>query len=346
MSIGVVAGLFALSKDIRKQPGSFLREFPPHPVLEGQVFDLGYNSYYIAGATEHHVYLANYTAPLHLLVINTVQLDTQHVKLDVRGIEHQKVWAVRVKVDSPYYYVTDGAVPFIYRGNVHDWKAERYTYDRAYFQDIVPITNESFYIRALGKPVRENMLGKVTTVAPHLEMKPGILRKQVDGIFCTDGMMQYNGARNELMYLYRYRNECIVMDTNLHVLRKLHTIDTTTHAKIEVGTIESTGETKFASPQRVVNKHCAVWHHLLFVNSVLLAKNEPIIAHDHATVIDVYDIGTRAYRFSFYIYDYQGQEKLRMFSVVGNKLYALHDTHLQVWSLETRYFGNIMARLP
>lgn len=339
ISIGVVVALFAVSKDVRQQPGSFLREFPPHPALEGEAFDLEFNSYYIAGATDQHVYLGNYTSPLHMLIINTVRTDTQHVKLNVKGIMDQKFWSIRVKVDPPYYYVTDGAVPIIYRGNVHDWSAEQYAHDNAYYQDIVPITKESFFIRALGKPDRQNILGKITTFTPHLDMKPGILQKQVDGIFCTDGMMQYNKTRNELIYLYRYRNEYIVLDTNLNVLRRQHTIDTTTRAKIEVKTIESSGSSTFSSPSRIVNRTSSISDNLLFVNSMLLAKNEHPKAHDNATVIDVYTLATGEYLFSFYIYDYKGREKLRMFSVLGDKLFALFDEHLQVWKLEDRHFG-------
>jgi hypothetical protein len=338
LSIGVVVVLAAISKDMRQQPGSFLREFPPHPALEAEVLDLKYNTYYIAGGTEHHIYLSNYTAPLHMLVANLTLTDTQHVTLKVKEIEQQKFWVARVKVDSPYYYLTDGAVPIIYKGNVNDWRAQRYAHDNAYFQDIVPLGNEVFYIRALSNPGRENILGILSNISPHIRMKHGILQKQVDGIFCTDGMMHYNKARNELIYIYRYRNEYTVMDTSLNVLRRLHTIDTTTRAKIEIETIESSGSTTFASPSRSVNRTSSVSNNLLFVNSALLAKNEPQTAHENATVIDVYNLSNGEYQFSFYIYNY-GEEKLKQFEVFGGKLFALFDEHIQVWNLDPKYFN-------
>jgi hypothetical protein len=337
LSIGVVLFLAALSKDMRQQPGSFLREFPPHPALEAEILDLKYNSYYIAGGTGHHVYLANYSAPLHMIVANSTLTDTQHVKLDIKGIMDQKFWSPRIKVDSPFYYFADGVIPIIYKGNVHDWQAERYTYDKVYFQDIIPIANESFFIRSLSSPERENILGKITTDTPHIQMKRGILQKQVDGVFCTDGMMHYEKKKNELIYLYRYRNEFIVMDTSLNVLTKYNTIDTTTRANIKVGTIESSRSTTFASPSHMVNKQSSVSGNFLFVNSMLLAKNEPPSAHDDVSVIDVYNLQNGSYLLSFYMYDLKGK-KLRELSVYEDKIFALFDTYIQVWHLNPKHF--------
>ncbi len=343
LSIGVVAMLFALSKDIRQQPGSFLREFPPFPALEAEALNLKYNSYYIAGGTSHHVYIANYSAPSHLIVANSDFTDTLHVKLNVRGISDQKTWAIQVKVDSPYYYVIDGTVPFIYKGNVHNWKADINLNSSTYFMDIVPLTEEIFFIRSLGGHQPENILGKLKAFSPYSEMKQGILQKQVDGVFCTDGMMHYDKMKNRLLYLHRYRNEYIVMDTSLNILQRQHTIDTITHAKIEVSAGGSSKDffysSEISSPKRTVNKRSCVWSGFLFVHSMLLARNEPYRAHDSSSVIDVYDFETGEYKFSFYIYDYSGKEKLRDFKVFDNRLYALFDEHIQIWNLSPKYFS-------
>jgi hypothetical protein len=329
-SAGLVVLLAAVSSDMRGRQGSFLRVFPPHPIAAGDVFDLGYPSYYLAGGTEHHVYLANYTSPLHLVVVRVGQRDTQHVALEIKGIENEKFWSLRVTVDSPYYYLTDGTVPVMYRGRVSDWVGERVGYDRAYFQDLVPIAPGSFFIRALDKRDRVNVLGKMGVTAAHVEMKSGLLQQQVDGIFCTDGMMHFNREHNRLLYLYRYRNEMLTLDTNLSVVGRHHTIDTTTRAAIEVRADEA-GVTRFASPMRVVNQHSSTTGNLLLVHSKLVARNEHPKVQQRAGVIDVYVVDDGAYRFSFYVHDYQGREKMKMFLASGNKLYVLYERHVQVW---------------
>ncbi len=338
-SIAIVVLLIELSNDWRQNPGSFLREFPPHPALEADAIELNFSDYYIAGGTENTIYLGNYSAPLHMVVVNTSTMDTSHVRLHVKNIHDQKFWSIDVKVDSPHFYLTDGAVPRIYKGSVESWQAERYPFDSVYFLDFEPITSNSFAIRALGRPIRENTLGKIGTSSPHVKMKPGILKKQVDGVFCTDGTMHFNRERNELTYLYLYRNEFTVLDTNLNVLRVGHTIDTTTQANIKVEMIQSTGETKFSTPQRIVNRSSAVRGDLLFVNSMLVARNESPKAVVHATAIDVYQMFDQEYLFSFYIYDYDNKERLKDFLVRGDNLYAMFSRHLQVWNLQPAFFG-------
>src|SRR5260221_13847237 len=162
-SIAIVVLLIELSNDWRQNPGSFLREFPPHPALEADAIELNFSDYYIAGGTENTIYLGNYSAPLHMVVVNTSTMDTSHVRLHVKNIHDQKFWSIDVKVDSPHFYLTDGAVPRIYTRSVECWQAERYPFDSVYFLDFEPITSNSFAIRALGRPIRENTLGKIGT---------------------------------------------------------------------------------------------------------------------------------------------------------------------------------------
>src|SRR5260221_10965763 len=237
ISIGTVVILFAMSGIMKDKHNSFLRQFPPHPVMEGDTINIKYN-YYIAGGTPYTIYLGNYKAPLRMLVLNTVTLDTQHVTLRIKGIHDQKFWSARVKVDSPYYYFTDGAVPVIFKGNVHTWSAEKYLSDSIYFREIVPLMSGSFAVKSLSGSIGENILGKITAWAPYQHFTDHILEKQLDGVFCTDGMMHYDKELNELVYLYYYRNQFMVMDTSMNLLYRGNTIDTTSRAKIKTATIE------------------------------------------------------------------------------------------------------------
>ncbi len=338
MSIAIVVILFIMSSEMKNKHNSFLRLFPSHPVLEGNSYDIKVNSYYIAGGTPHHIYLGNYLSPLRMLVLNTNLTDTQRVSMTVKGIMDQKFWAVRVNVDSPNFYLSDGAVPRIYKGNVCDWHADRFAHDQEYFLDLVPMNSNSFAIKSLGKLSNESILGKITMDTPHFRFRKGLLQKQVDGVFCTDGMMHYDKELARLIYLYKYRNQFIVMDSNLNRLYLGTTIDTTSVAKIKVATIASTDSRTMASPPFMVNKRSAVYGTWLFVNSDLLAKNEHPKALEEADVIDVYDLITAKYQFSFYIFKYNRKEKLREFGVFGQALVALFDTHIQVFELRPRYF--------
>ena len=341
MSIAIVAVLFIMSSEMKSKHNSFLRLFPSHPVLEGNSLDLQVNSYYLAGGTAHHIYLGNYSSPLHLLILNTTLTDSQHVKLNVKGIMDQKFWSVRVKVDSPNFYVTDGAVPRIYKGNVCDWNADRFLYDQEYFLDIEPMNSNSFAIKSLNKNTEESMLGKIASDSPHYQFKPSLLQKQIDGFFCTDGKMHYDKELDRLVYLYRYRNQYMVMDSSLNLVFRGKTIDTISRAKITIATVASNGSRTMASPPLVVNKQSAVQGKWLFVDSNLLAKNEHPKALGEADVVDVYDLTNSNYQFSFYIFRYNRKEKMKEFGVYGNKLIALFESHIQVYDLRIHYFQTI-----
>lgn len=337
-SMAVMAGLIFFSGVLKDKRGSFLRLFPSHPVLEEKSYDIKYNSYYLAGGTKHHIYLGNTSSPLHLLVLNTVSGDSQHVKLDIEGIMEQKFWSLRVAVDSPFYYAYDGAVPRIYKGNVGDWHAERFAYDQEYFLDLKPIGASSFFIKSLNGQTSESMLGKISLDSPYYNFDRSLLKKQVDGFFCTDGTMLYNQHLNKLIYVYRYRNEYILMDTTLKNSTSAHTIDTITTAKIKIATLAGGNTRKMAAPPLTVNKRGATYKNWLFVQSDLLAKNEHPRAHDKVSVIDVYSLPDGNYNFSFYIYDYADKESLRQFKVYENTMVALFATHVQLYKLREKYF--------
>jgi hypothetical protein len=337
ISVGTVVFLFAMSGLMKDRHNSFLRLFPPHPVMEGDTVNIEYN-YYIAGGTPFTVYLGNYRAPLRMLVLNTVTLDTQHVRLNVKGIHDQKFWAARVTVDSPYYYLTDGAVPVMFKGTVHDWKAEKYLCDSIYFRDIVPLSPGSFVVKSLSGSTGENILGKITTWPPYQYFTNRILQKQLDGVFCTDGMMLFNKELNRLVYVYYYRNQFMVMDTSLNLLYRANTIDTVSRAKIRTATIESQNTKTLSSPPFFVNRKSSVSGNWLFLNSNLLAKNEHQKAFDQGAVIDVYNLTNGKYEFSFYVYDYWGKKKMLEFRIVGDRMIVLYEKLIRMFDLRPKIF--------
>lgn len=339
MSIATVVVLFAMSGIKKDQRNSFLRQFPPHPVMEGDTFNIKYNSYYIAGVSSNHIYLANYRVPLRMIVLNMALTDTQHVKLNVKGILDQKFWAPRVQVDSPHYYLTDGAVPVIFKGDVKSWNAEKLQADSTFFRTILPLKSGSFIVKSLSGSKGENILGKLTSSPPYQFFKDNILEKQLDGVFCTDGIMSYNRDHHQLVYLYYYRNQFMVMDTMLNLLHKGNTIDTTSRAKVKVGTIESENSRTLSSPPYFVNKWLNTSGDWLFINSNLLAKNEHQDAFKEANVIDVYNLKTGKYAFSFYIYHFRRTKQMTEFVVTDDKMIVRYGNLIQVFHLKPEYFN-------
>lgn len=339
ISISVVVILFAMSQDMRQRHGSFLRQFPPHPALEGDSLNIKYNSYYIAGGTPSTVYLGNYASPLHLLEINLSSLDTQYVSLKVKGIFDQKFWSARVMVDSPYFFVTDGAIPRIYIGSVNTWSADRFEYDTiSYYRDIVSINPKMYVVKTLRGSPTENVIGRITAKNPHFQFNPNVLKKQIDGLFCTDGMLHYNKELSRIVYIYYYRNEFFVLDTTLNVTLKGHTLDTISKAQIKVATIGSNNQHTMAAPPLFVNKKSSVYRNRLFINSNMIARNQGERAFEQGEVIDVYDLYTGQYELSFYIYNYWGSKRMIEFKVLENKIVVLYNKLIRIFDLSPDFF--------
>jgi len=328
------AALYFFADKINHRRNGFIRLFPPHPILPDGNFDIKYDSYYIAGFSGSNIYLGNFVAPLRVLSADMGLSDTAKLKINVDHLNILKLRRPLLSIDSPNFYLTDGIRPAILRGKIGEWKASRYMYDSTFFTDAIPLNSNSFIVRSVSRD-KQNLIGKVSRVKPHVKFETEILKKQVDGLFCTDGMLNYNKDLNMLVFVYYYRNQYITMDTSLIVLAYGNTIDTISQAKIKVGRYNSGHAITMASPPLLVNKKSCVYRDYLLVNSDLLANNENKELFDRAPVIDVYNLRDRKYKFSFYLF---GDGQFSDFKISNDQIVALFGHHLFTYKLVPKFF--------
>jgi hypothetical protein len=69
---------------------------------------------------------------------------------------------------------------------------------------------------------------------PKVVLNPDILQKQIDGVFDSDGKLLLNQNFKNLIYIYNYRNEYMIMDEDLELKSRLKTIDTISRARFNV----------------------------------------------------------------------------------------------------------------
>src|SRR5690606_28442399 len=115
-STAAVVLLFITSEHIMKRGNPFVRRFLPHHIDNSKYLDLEYNSYYIAGLTKDTIYLGNYTAPLLITAVpKNLEAKVEHViKLDETNRSFR---SLTVRVHEQDFFVSDGTVPIIYKGN-------------------------------------------------------------------------------------------------------------------------------------------------------------------------------------------------------------------------------------
>jgi hypothetical protein len=337
-SIAIVTALFVASESIIHKNNNFIRQFPPHVMFEKDTFNLEYNSYYLAGATNSRVFLANPTAPSHILQINLTAADTQHVRIALKDADDILFRNINVRIDSPNFYLVDGTVPIVFRGNIHNWFGGEKFNSPVYFNSTVPISKSSFVIRSTDAATNGYVLGNLHIDSATYNLSSDLLQKQIDGKFCVDGMLHFDAGNNRLVYLYYYRNEYIVADPTLKLLLRGNTIDTVSRARIKVATLSSDGTRMLAAPPLLVNRNSTLYRHFLLVNSSLVSKNEADDVLTRLAVIDIYDINTQDYKFSFYVRNFDN-EQIRGLQVCGDELVILFYSHVLVCVLNTSLFG-------
>jgi len=321
-SVAVIIQLFNLSEDIIHYQNRFIRRFPQHVAQEVHQTNLTYNSYYFAGSGDGNIYLGNYTAPLQIMVLDsTLQKRTVYnIVLKEKNLAFR---SPQIRVQDDHFFVFEGIVPYIFKGKIKDWKASLRINNGYYFSHLEAMDSVQMAVRYLTPKSGENLIGTLnlsdTTKAAYGH---GLLQKQFDGIFDTDGSLHFNQQLKRIVYVYRYRNEFIVSDSDLQLDYRGNTIDTISKAQVRLVQLRSSTMKTFAEPPLVVNKTSAVDGDLLYVNSALPGLYESENIWKIASIVDVYDLTDATYRSSFPVYDINNS-KMKSMLVSGHFLYAL-----------------------
>lgn len=330
-SILFVTILFLSSEQIIHNKNPFIRHYPQRSIKQINTVDLKFNSYYFAGFSQDVIYLGNYTDPLHLLAIDLPGRPKKiQLQFDHRGIAFQ---SIKIIVRGNYFYLMDGTVPCIYIGRVKDWKITHKLKGMPGFTLAQPLDSTVIAFRNNRGKYRANVLGifsageKASVYYAH-----DLLEKQIDGVFDTDGMLQYNEERKQILYIYFYRNQFIAADKKGDLQFRGHTIDTVAHAKIKVAYLKGKTERQMGAPPFMVNALAATRNNLLFVNSKVPGRYDKDQLWKNASIIDVYDLKENAYLLSFPIYQEPG-EKIQNLFLSPSHLYVIIGNKLVVYEL-------------
>jgi len=324
--------LFRSSEDIMHNENPFIRRYPKHPITLDKSLDLQYNSYYFAGYSKNRMYLGNSSNPLHVLSFNATLGDRKDITISFPH-KNKRFRMVRIAVQESHFYLMDGSVPCIFRGNISDWKVTRELTGSPKFTLAVPLDSSTIAFRFhKGKNV-SHILGVFQFGKPSkIVYNDKLLHKQVDGIFDTDGILMGSEKGKKFVYLYYYRNQFITADKNASFVSEGHTIDTISKAQITVAHIKGRNERKMASPPLVVNDLAVAWGDLLFVKSKIHGRFEKEKLWEQAAIIDVYNFEKNKYLMSFAIYEI-GNKKLQSFFITPTHLYAIIGSELVVYEL-------------
>lgn len=325
----LIVTLYLASENTMHRENPFIRRFIQGSATKIGETNITNNSQYFAGTSGNTIFLGDSRAPLHITAYDSMLKAKHKYKIELER-ENFPFSSVQVRVSPPYFFLMDGTVPVIYKGNIIDWKAKLLMHgNNYYFSKAEIIAPNKIVFRAQELKSLNNILGTFNfSDSLQVQYAPSLLQKQIDGFFDTDGMMQYDSKSQKFIYVYYYRNQFIVANKDLQLNYRGNTIDTTAHANLKVAFIKETGQRKMASIPTTVNQLIAASGNLLFVNSKVIGRYESKKMWKQASIVDVYNIQNKTYLSSFYIYNSK-KSKVKSMLVSGNNIYAIigHQMH-------------------
>lgn len=313
-----------LSEETLNYHNNFTRRLPQQFPKEKEI-DLGVNSYYIAGAEKGKIYLGNTTAPLLLTVLDTNLTHKKEIVLRLNNTQ-LPFRSLQLQIKEDNFYGFDGTIPVIFKGKIGNWYGYQQPTTPQKFANPIVIDSQTVIYRT-HLPNTENTLGSWHLNTRKSKVYPNLLQKQIDGIFDTDGVLNFDSYTQKIVYNYYYRNGYVVANQDFKLVRRGQTIDTFKKAQVKVVYDSLRNERKLASPPKTINKYSYCYNGLLFVNANSRAKNETDKVIAQTSVIDVYALQDGKYLVSFYIYTNK-RNPLNRFIIEGKHCFGIVGTNL------------------
>ena len=310
----------------RRFQNNFIRQFPPHFAEKVASMDLD-NSQMLVGVSDTLIYLTDAEFEGRILSIG-LSLNPQTIR--VHSLPDRSLFT-SLKVAGEYLFLTQGNKGKFLFSKLDSIRPYPFPVALPPFASLAGQTPQISIIRIVDFNARTTVFAR--TADPTQISVP--LERQIDGIFCTDGFLEYSNTLKKWIYIYRYRNEFLTIDSLLSIRHCGNTIDTIGRASLKVA--ERNGVITLSSPPVVVVQNMHVDGNYLFVQSPLVARNESSLFTKHNSSIDVYDLRNGSYLFSFYIPKERGHS-IRNFRVVKHKLVALFPGRISVYKLNFSEF--------
>jgi len=331
-SAGSVVILFIKSEAKITEQNPFIRKYLKDLVIRKRTYTLKNSTQYFIGSTNNKLYLADRLAPLSLTEIDLENNQSKDIRIKIDR-DNFPFRSVKVFISDPNFYLTDGTVPVIFKGNIMNWEAKVFSTDPTlYFSKVVGSSKNKLFVRKQDFSKKQNIIAQFELDSlPKETQNDSLLDKDTSGIFDTDGIPLYDLQKDRFLYVYYYKNKYIVTDDNLKLLISSQTIDTVRNAELKV--VSTDNKQKLLNPNSTVNRLATANNGLLYINSTKKGQFEDKQVWKQASAIDIYDYEKQIYKGSFYLYNIKRQ-KASEFLIIQNKLYVIIGYQMVVYELD------------
>lgn len=144
-----------------------------------------------------------------------------------------------------------------------------------------------------------------------------------------DGFIKWDNATKTILYLEKYSNKLLRLDSNLNVLYEKKTIDTISTGNTELSILSGSTSSKLmpANSRVLVNKEVFIGNGKVYVVSALRGDNETARDFNDYDPVDVYNLSTGSYISSFKL-PAENRNKLISIAADNSMLYVLYKNNI------------------
>lgn len=287
----------------------------------------------ICGQTDHHIYFS-VKNPQAFVAMNRALSSAQTYSFSV-PMSEKLIGSRALAIDSPWVFCYANNIPAIYYGSFGKEDITQVYLDtpRLFTKSLYISPNKSVLrrfdeINRQQFQVVDNLTGKIL-------VQRSVVSDRGDMGFSTDGTLQYDSVSKCIIYVLNYQNLFICLDTNLNILYKAHTIDTTSFNSVSIGVLNLGGADRILPmrSRQLVNKNSLIFRDKILIISGLKADNESIKSFNENSVIDIYGLKDGHYSGSFYIPNIDG-DRAKSLWTKNDTITALYDHHLAIYILD------------
>lgn len=302
-----------------------------HPIVQQQT-EIPLET--ICGATDHHIFFS--TPNPSCIIRQNYALNKPDTIFFPVNLTPKVLSTRNFAIDSPWSYLFINNEPGFVFGKLNDSVVQNaaFTSTRQLFIQSMSVSPTTVIIRTFDSLQSKQVFQKIYSPNGQILAEEELFNDQQDMGFGTGGLLRFDKAKNLLVYVLSFQNQFITLDTNLTVLHKFNTIDTTFVNDIQFKQANIEGVDKFvpAKARIIVNKNAFAENGILYVLSRMRADNETIGVFNNNSVIDIYYLKDGTYSGSFYLPNIEG-EKVRSFIIRKDKLIALYKKNIAIFSI-------------
>lgn len=325
-AIGLVGLLAWAALEPVAAAGNFTRHSEGNKLALSAVVEKNAEIAGFAGMDDHNIYFRT-KSPSKIYVTDHQMQNGKFVSINVPDNNRIRS-SFQMEVSDDGMYVLAGNANSIFKTSFDGLPAQTLAKTGSLFTRSAMIDSKTFVLREIDNLSPSDQVFVKHDIRTGIKTRENnISERRHDAGITTDGLLNYDKTTGLIVYVFFYRGEFLCIDTNMNLVRRVKTIDTTENIIAEVSKdTNRKDKTSFSrSVNRIVNQLSKVSDGYLFNWSNILSGNEP--DRKGKAVIDMYDLRRGEYAGSFYIPAYGGR-LMKNFTIMRDRLYVLYPEHI------------------